>query len=184
MCDRQRYKLVELPVIQVYLLSCQVFNEYSLYPWTVLVFQVLVGLHPCCSCLPPSRLLANHRETDPRHPASRSGSRHWRNPWDSWREEYSLALCVSTLRYWNASWRWAVKRNLKEKKICLYLSWIISHSLSCIDHIGTNVFMIRLGWEVLWSCMFVCVCVEFIQEETWSASQLCSAPWKHGQESL
>lgn len=72
-------------------------HEYLFHPWTVLVLQVPAEWHPCCSCLQPSHWVTN--QSSRTHLAHPSGSWHWRNQWDSWREGHSPALCLSILRY-------------------------------------------------------------------------------------
>lgn len=90
-------------------------HEYLFHPWTVLVLQVPAEWHPCCSCLQPSHWVTN--QSSRTHLAHPSGSWHWRNQWDSWREGHSPALCLSILRY--------LEFQLERRAVC---SWFGSGS--------------------------------------------------------
>lgn len=71
---------------------------------TLFYIQVLAEWRPHCSYLPPSHSPSLHMTASRSPPASQSGSKRWRNRWDSWREAYSLARCAFILRYIESKW--------------------------------------------------------------------------------
>lgn len=159
-------------------------HEYLSHPWTVLVFQVLAESHPCCSCLLPSHSVTN--QSSHSHLAHQSGSWHWRNQWDSWREEYSPALSVSILRYLTLR----QEQNSKEGYFEFNLLSLFLYFKQDLVVIGTDVVpnfhlnsnlkqsngcaMSCNGWThiithiinvcpflCVWHCVCVCVCLYF-----------------------
>lgn len=108
----------------------------------IVVFQGPAVLHPCCSCLLPWHCLINRWQNGHVLLGRWRKSWHWRNPWDSWREEYSLAHSASILRYL----KFMLEKNSAGVFTRLFISWRRIRLYFQLDYVLPARLFQRSNW--------------------------------------